>query len=232
MAKKKLYLLPPASNAVIPVTSEDVPADALMSPTGMRWNTSTGNSRTGSNESAFIEVATTVPPSGFTDHVGTPKPTTFRSQAVHAKPANGWRSADAYTGSFVPGVWNFSFNLTNDSSNNVGADFRVAMRLFKSLNTDGTALSEITGGIVYTNTQTATLTTSGTTESTILTAEMELGEIVVANHYIFLATAIHIIVAESNTVSRTVTLRKSANTFMETSDLQPPGITLIGAVGI
>lgn len=206
MAALTWYLTNTAVDTIWQELSETAPGSATSSP-NVGWTVA---KVAATNYSAFL--------------VGTERASgTFGATALPAAASlntggngDGLRTTNKYTGAFASANWSFTFEITA-----VGAggtqDGRFRLRLYRSVNANGSSATEITSAVQTTTTVT-NLATSATTE---LTLTFNPGAFSVSGEYLFVQLAWEISGAGGSN-SCDVILRVGANeTRIVTSTFTP-----------
>lgn len=184
MAGSVFYLLPSLAGATqFLATQQDgaAPANAKFSPvTG--WATANPAARCVSGESNNMDSQVVPGPGTWTSDTGTPKPV-----APTNTTGNGWRTPNPLTGRLLVEAYSFSFAVQSDLRITDGR-FCLDIRIYRSVNADGSAATEVTSGDVSTASTTANL--SLTVPETITGTWTPAAVLDLNNEYLFFAIAV------------------------------------------
>jgi hypothetical protein len=224
---RKFYLLPAPDTASFGPVTDIIPGDVLMSPQ-VTFMTAVGGGRVPVGESAEARLASATVLADYTPDATAPKPVGILNDT--ATRWNTWR-AGPLSGVFPSGDWNLSLTVYTVSNNGIASDFSFFGMVNKSIDASGD-----TGLTTYsrfeTERRTATLTATGVDRTGVLAGTWPAPNIELDNEYLFLSLAMKVHTLDSSAADRRLGLRVNASTFLETTDLQPLGVTLVGAVGI
>jgi hypothetical protein len=105
------------------------------------------------------------------------------SSAPAGSAQDSWR-ADALSGTYAAGVWSFAVNISDVGASGDASSGRIAWRLWKSPNANGSGATELTSGI-----QRTTAFAVGGAQTTDCTGSVSLGSITLTGEYLFLELA-------------------------------------------
>jgi hypothetical protein len=138
--------------------------------------------------------ATTNP--ATTSFIGTATGPTAGTGATNTTSGDSFITPAAYTGAFPSGNWTFTFNMIATTAGLTG---RLGIRVWASVNTDGSSARELTSGEIFAPTAVAGIAI--TTSATALTATWAAPAITLNNEYLFFQLEYQ----ESSTTSGSVT---------------------------
>ena len=192
---------------------------------------------TGSSHGKIDETATTASTTGTGWTVGTVASGNYSLMLYGTERATGtfgatampnaaptttdcWRSESTITGRFQAGTWTGRVSVIAVSTPGTPTqDARVRMRIWKSVNADGSAATEITSSTATGST--VTNLGGGTKQTSTVTASCAVVDF--AAEYLFFQLALEIVGAGDN-ASRDVLIRKGDSTF-ETTPFSSGGVT-------